>query len=404
MIRKGTISLLFLCLIIITGTAWAEQGLQVDGRFADWPGQMSLNDRQYDGLINEDFKKLSWGTTENQQSLYFMLEKYPITVDTTGTFVCFMFFDINANGSYQDDIDKFIQINYTPQENVGTVEIKLFVINGRYLASYRGTWGEGLSEGGNRLEFAIPMKDLDIYPAQPVNFYLTGIGGDNDRLPDKGDIMWKPFPVMVRDKLTIGVAVILWFIITVFFYRHRIWVFYYVWGAVGFTFLLILLLRGSFVEYQLEHQTAVILYHLLNIFNVKAVVFDRAFGTLLVMVEVDQSWTTVNIDIESSSLLEMTILLGLLLFYPAYTRPKKLLLSLVAVTSVYLINILRLIIIVLSIHFWGRNMIFIAHTILGRFVFFILIVALYWEILTKPSLKKIRENIEDDRSSYRKGT
>lgn len=185
---------------------------------------------------------------------------YPLFPFTTLQFR--MFFDINANGSYKDSIDKFAEITFNPGESSGEVDIRLYSVTGKFLSGYRGEWGDGLGEGGTRFEFAIPMEDLNVYPSQPVNFYLTGIGSAGDRLPDYGDIMWTPFPVMVKNKLSL---------------------------------------------------TA---------------------------------------------------------------------------------NLLRLFIVIFSIHWCGRDIASIAHSILGRLVFFVLIVALYWEILTKPSLKIVRENIE----------
>ncbi|MEW6065535.1 MAG: hypothetical protein AB1538_10275 [Bacillota bacterium] len=399
----GTL-LVALLFLFFASSSGAEQNIRLDGKFEDWRGRTVLSDREGDGSAGLDLKKLSWGTTENEKQLYFMIERHPVTGKPTGTLQFRMFFDINANGSYKDSIDKFTEITFNPGESSGEVDIRLYSVTGKFLSDYRGEWGDGLREGGTRFEFAIPMEDLNVYPSQPVNFYLTGIGSAGDRLPDYGDIMWTPFPVMVKNKLSLTAVSIFWIAVTVFFYRHRIWLFYYIWGAVGFTFLLVSFLRGSFVEYQLEHQAAVILHHLLNYVDIRTDVFDRAVGTLLIMTEVDNSWTVLNVDIENSGLLEMCILLGLIIFYPPYKPTRKAIFSLVAVVCVYAINLLRLFIVVFSIHWFGRDIASIAHSILGRLVFFILIVALYWEILTKPSLKIVRENIENDASITGKGT
>lgn len=382
-------------IVLIPFEARAAQSFKLDGNFVEWQGRAHLGDGQGDGREHDDFKALSWGTNENEQKLYFMVERYAPANAASGL-TCRLYFDINSNGSYEDAIDKFAEVVYNPdQEDGGSVTVQLYSVSGSSLGTYRGNWGEGRKDGGRRFEFALPMAELDIYPAQPVRFYLSGAGINADRLPNREDNMWAPFPVAVRSRLGIAAGFFIWSIFLVFFRCHRVWVFYYIWGAVGFTFILILLLRGSFVEYHLEHQAGIILHSLLNVFDIKTYVFDKAPGTLLVLIEIDNTWSTVDVDIESSGLLEMCIFLGLLLFYPAYSPIKKIMFSLAGIASIYAINLMRLIVVITFVHWGGRNMIFIAHTLIGRLVFFILIVALYWHVFTMPSLKKARENVEN---------
>lgn len=201
--------------------------------------------------------------------------------------------------------------------------------------------------------------------------------------------------MVVKDTALILAASLFWLAGAIILRRHRIWIFYYVWGAVGFTFLLILLLRGSFVEYQVERLTGMVLHQILSYLGIQTFIFDKAPGTILVLIEVENSWTTIDIDIESSGLLECCIYLGLVLFYPPYSRARKALFSLAGVAAIYSINLLRLIVIITVIDWGGRDMIFIAHTLLGRLVFFVLIIALYWHIFTRPSLIKAREKVEN---------
>jgi len=182
---------------------------------------------------------------------------------------------------------------------------------------------------------------------------------------------------------------------TVFFYEHRIWVFYYVWAAVGMSCLLVLLFHGSWAEYYIEHQTSLILHHILKFFDIVTYVFDKAPGTLLVLIKLDSNWTTIDIDIENSGLLEVCIIFGLIAFYPVYKIGKRLLIAVVGVVSVYIINLLRLVVVISLIHWGGRNWSFVAHTVVGRLIFFILVIALYWQLMTRPTLKKLGEYIKN---------
>ncbi len=272
--------------------SWFMQKFGLDGQFDDWKGRASyLSDYKDNDSIGRKLKSLSWGTKENERNLYFMIELFE-PVKTGSSFVCRLSFDINDNGSYDDGIDKFAKVLYKPGHDTGEVLVELYSSQGKLLSTYEGDWGEGSISGGSCFEFSIPMADLHIYPAQYIRFYLSSAAVKGDRLPSEGDIQWKPFPVMVRDRGKITVFAMLWLLGSVVLYRHRIWLFYYIWSAVGFTFLFIMVFRGSFLEYRIEYWTGLVLHHLLQYVDITTYVFDKAPGTILVFIKMDNSWTT----------------------------------------------------------------------------------------------------------------
>ena len=404
---SSTVRQLFVYLVICTAAtaailmwppgSWIVPALELDGQFEDWQGRSFLSDFPYDALPDTDLRAVFWGTNRNERSLYFLVERFT-PQSSTAEFFCRMYFDINNNGRYGDRIDKFIEARYKPGAgNAGLVKVEVYTTGGDLIASYGGYWGESAEKGGRRFEFSVPMADLYISPPQVVRFYVAVPGISGDRLPDEGDIQWAPFPVInVEHRLRLVIAFMFWLAGAVFFYRHRIWIFYYIWSAVGFTFLFTLLMRGSWLEYRFEHCLGMVLHYLLRYLDITTYVFDKAPGTILVLIKVDNSWTTIDIDIESSGLLEMAIFLGLLLFYPAHGMLRKALYGVVGIASIVFINLVRLLVVISTIHWGGRNLYFIAHTLVGRLVFFVLIVALYWYILTRPSLQKVRESVKEN--------
>lgn len=375
--------------------SWLVKKNVLDGQFDDWDGKAYLSSEQDRNSSGKDFQSISWAINDNEQVLYFMVKLNDLK--DRNQFTCRLFFDINANGTYKDVIDKYAEVTYQPiSSEKGRVKVKLFNVAGRLLATYSGLWGTGFSNNRDPcFEFNLSMEKLNIYPAQSIRFYLTGIETNADRLPDHGDNQWAPFPMSVKSRSSLSIACLLWLAVTIFFYRERIWVFYYIWGAVGLCCLLVLLFRGSLMEYELEHQTSVLLHYILSHFNIVTYVFDKAPGTLLVLIKLDHNWTTIDIDIENSGFLEMCIFLGLAAFYPVFNRIRRIFTTIGGVIIVYGINLIRLLVVVFIIHAWGRNISFIAHTVIGRLVFFILVIAVYWQLLTKPSLNTIREIVKD---------
>lgn len=376
--------------------SWLVPNLQLDGQFGDWRGRTSISDPSSDGRSGNDFKKISWTTNENDERLYFMIERY-LPEPRSRRMECCLFFDLNNNGEYIDKVDKYAQVFYRPQGlQRGDVTVYLYSMEGDFKGKYAGRWGEGTGPSTSRMEFAIPMEDLEAYPAQYMRFYLADISGRSDRLPDEGDIQWKPFPAVTKSRATIAVACLLWLAVTLFLYHHRLWVFYYVWAAVGLCCILVLLFHASLMEYRVEQLTSLILHNILNNLGIVTNIFDHSPGTLLVLIEIDSSWTTIAIDIENSGLLEICIIFSLIIFYPVHRMPKRSMVALGGALGIYLINLFRLLLVIVIIHSGGRNMSFIAHTLFGRLLFFVLVVGLYWQLITRPSLEKIRGNVKND--------
>lgn len=188
------------------------------------------------------------------------------------------------------------------------------------------------------------------------------------------------------------IAILAWGLIAFFLRYHRIWIFYYIWSAVGFTIIAILLLRSSAAEYAIEYVTGLALHHCLDLMGIKTYIFDKAPGTVLVLLALENSWTCIDIDIECSGLLEACVLLGLLLFYPGLGLLRRLWYGIAGLSGLFVVNLVRLLSIVLILNSSGRDSMYIAHTLIGRLVFFLLIIVVYWYVFTRPALAQVRRD------------
>lgn len=169
----------------------------LDGSFADWDGQPSMTDPAYDtNYDSEDIIKFYWATNANEQYLYFMIERrsqgYP---DDMFPATYRVYFDINDNGNYNDNHDRYVVVDYDPFD--GSVDVSVYTRKGRYISSYSGNWGQSYFWAGNKAEFRVPMSDLGIIPpSQTIRMYATGYFS-GDRVPNGySDIQWSPIPIM----------------------------------------------------------------------------------------------------------------------------------------------------------------------------------------------------------------
>jgi len=197
----------------------------------------------------------------------------------------------------------------------------------------------------------------------------------------------------------IGFAVVgvVWAVALLFFRHYRIWLFYYVVAAVGLAFLLIWAgTRLIPLERWLEMGTAYSAHMLSRMVGIPTRVFEAAPGNILVWVVVQKpGWTVVRVDLECSGLLEMAVLSGLLLFYPAWTIWQRLGLVLFGWAATFVSNIIRVLSIIAILHLLGKRSIFVAHTVAGRLIFFALVMGFYWVVLTRGTLRILNRQLQE---------
>jgi exosortase family protein XrtG len=95
---------------------------------------------------------------------------------------------------------------------------------------------------------------------------------------------------------------------------------------------------------------------------------------------------TLKIDFECSGFIEIMAFLCLLVFFRVYRLHEKLVMGITGTGVLILANALRIIIICLTLHYLGTDAYYVAHTFIGRIVFYILTVILYFYVFTKPQV------------------
>lgn len=108
-------------------------------------------------------------------------------------------------------------------------------------------------------------------------------------------------------------------------------------------------------------------------------------------------WVVFGIGFECSSLIELGVLVGLLFFYPGYNVLCRVIYILLGVAVIYVANIIRMLTVAYVVHILGNQYVYIAHTLVGKLLFFAFVVTLFWYLLTKPTLKIVKTNIKKGR-------
>jgi exosortase family protein XrtG len=185
-------------------------------------------------------------------------------------------------------------------------------------------------------------------------------------------------------------SALLWFL-----RRYRIWILYYLVGATCLAYLLVQTFTQIIdVRTILASSVASSVHILLGFAQIETRVVENAPGLLLVLVVTQRiGWTILQIGVESSGLLEMVVLTSLVSFYPGWSFPQRVSRGLAGLALTWGANILRMIIITALLHFYGKEVLVLAHTFIGKLVFFIFTLAIYWALFTLPTLDDLEKRL-----------
>lgn len=99
---------------------------------------------------------------------------------------------------------------------------------------------------------------------------------------------------------------------------------------------------------------------------------------------------TVNIDLECSGVIEIAAFLSLIAFFSVYTVPERIYIGIIGTVYTLITNAFRIMVICLMIHFLGSDYYYIAHTLVGRIVFYLFQVILYFFIFTRSQIRRMK--------------
>jgi exosortase family protein XrtG len=105
-------------------------------------------------------------------------------------------------------------------------------------------------------------------------------------------------------------------------------------------------------------------------------------------------YSILRIEVECSTLIEATVFSGLLLFYPRFHPRERIIRLGAGVGATLIINLLRLGVIVGMLTVLGKPALPWAHAVVGRLIFFVGVIILYWRMLTLPTLTVVMRDLE----------
>lgn len=180
-------------------------------------------------------------------------------------------------------------------------------------------------------------------------------------------------------------AIVLWIYVLRTTDRAKLPFWHFLAGSFGLFLIMMVGIRPALTQ-PLARAVAAIAGLFGNLTNT----FTPFFRYGILFVESAGDAITLQIDFECSGIIEIMAFLSLLIFFRVYTIPERVIVSICGTVYICLANALRITIICELIHFFGIDIYYAAHTIIGRLVFYILTVYLYFYIFTKPQIVRMK--------------
>jgi exosortase family protein len=158
--------------------------------------------------------------------------------------------------------------------------------------------------------------------------------------------------------------------------------FKFIAGSIGiFTISMIF-----FLPY-LEGNLNILISNTLNIIGRSTNYFQVFKENSIVSIDTREGIVSIFINYECSGVIEMLVFTSLALFFPFGGSVRKILLTLGGNIFIFLANIIRVLFIIFVTKTFGASVFYLAHTLLARILFFVLMIILYYFVFTATHLK-----------------
>ena len=181
------------------------------------------------------------------------------------------------------------------------------------------------------------------------------------------------------------VLICLWIYLLYVTNRTKLNFWHFIVGAAGLFIIMMFTVRPLLTE-PLARGVAAIA----GLFGSLTNTFSPFFRYGILFVNSTAGAITLQIDFECSGIIEIMAFLSLLVFFRVYSKAERIIVGIIGVVYIMLANALRIIIICEMIHFMGTDVYYMAHTIIGRLVFYTLSVVMYFYVFTKPQIVRMK--------------
>lgn len=190
---------------------------------------------------------------------------------------------------------------------------------------------------------------------------------------------------LMKSSVVLIILFIAWLYLLSVFKRKQLEFYYFLVGSIGLFLFSFIVLRKPLTT--LLTRSTCYLTGLLG----NALGFFKAYTThAILFVENADGPISLYVDFECGGVIEILVFIALIAFFAVYKWWEKIWISLVGILWIMGANIIRLFSICLIINQFGNESYYMAHTIVGRLIFYALSIILYFYVFTRAQIRKQR--------------
>lgn len=175
---------------------------------------------------------------------------------------------------------------------------------------------------------------------------------------------------------------IIWLYILSLFKRSNLPAYCFLIGSFGL-FIALSFFSHMYLVWKFAKIIAEILNGLSRLFPYYSI--NLPYNLIMIKTSSDH-YVQLFINYECSGALEIFAYESILIFFPIYNNIEKFILSLIGIIWILSANIIRLLLVIIVVYNYGISYLFIVHSIIGRLVFYTVVIILYYNVFTKKQI------------------
>jgi exosortase family protein XrtG len=183
----------------------------------------------------------------------------------------------------------------------------------------------------------------------------------------------------------IMIGCIIWIYLLTVFHRGKLYYFRYLWGSVGLFVFMCIFIQPALTEILKQFVTSVV-----GIIGKATGICEAYYELSIIFIPKQSVLSSISlyIDYECSGVIEMMAFVSLLAFFQVYEIGQRFIVGVIGCISIFFFNVLRILVICAIIYKFGSGSYYVAHTIIGRLIFYVLSILLYYYVFTKEQIVK----------------
>ncbi len=177
------------------------------------------------------------------------------------------------------------------------------------------------------------------------------------------------------------ISMAIWIFLTKMFYDLKMTAFKFYTGSLGLFFILLFFFR----PYLEKGFKILLFYSLLLLSNLTHLFYISNLSDTIV--NVNNLTFNINFNTQASTLISMIVFTSLICFFPLLYIKRRIFLFFIGNILIFFINIFRSFIVILLIRLFSTYSLIIDFDIIGKLIFFTLIITLYYFVFTKSQIK-----------------